>query len=451
MSFNSQHSYFCPLNFFFAKLLWCSWSDIVGISDQPTKMQCAAALSYPGKVGVYGGGSIKPSPRSRPLFLLSNVPIRPNLNSKPELSISPSPRAGLRHWPLLASASNYGSYQKGIRRDVCGKTSAAQNDGVIQADEADNDSKKLMKTLLLGSLFGLWYLFNVFFNIYNKQVLKVFPWPITITNFQFAVGTVVVLLMWSTRLYKSPKITGSQLLAVLPLACVHTLGNLFTNMSLGKVAVSFTHTIKAMEPFFSVLLSALFLGEVPNPWVVASLAPIVGGVALASLTEASFNWAGFWSAMASNLTFQSRNVLSKKLMVKKEESLDNINLFSIITIMSFFLLAPATLFFEGVKFTPAYLQSVGLDVNVIAFRALVAGICFHAYQQVSYMILQRVSPVTHSVGNCVKRVVVIVASVLFFRTQVSSINALGTSIALAGVFGYSRTKQLKSKPKSKAD
>lgn len=30
------------------------------------------------------------------------------------------------------------------------------------------------------------------------------------------------------------------------------------------------------------------------------------------------NRAGFWSAMASNLTFQSRNVLSKKVMVKKE-------------------------------------------------------------------------------------------------------------------------------------
>lgn len=101
--------------------------------------------------------------------------------------------------------------------------------------------------------------------------------------------------------------------------------------------------------------------------------------------------------MASNVTFQSRNVLSKKFMVKKEvsswlsallfagipssasyviwlvplitslsslfdhlflqESLDNISLFSIITILSFFLLAPVALFVEGVKFTPAYLQS----------------------------------------------------------------------------------------------
>lgn len=40
------------------------------------------------------------------------------------------------------------------------------------------------------------------------------------------------------------------------------MGNLLTNISIGKVAVSFTHTIKSMEPFFTVVLSALFLGEV---------------------------------------------------------------------------------------------------------------------------------------------------------------------------------------------
>lgn len=46
------------------------------------------------------------------------------------------------------------------------------------------------------------------------------------------------------------------------LAAVHMVGNAFTNMSLLKVAVSFTHTVKAMEPFFSVLLSAFFLRQV---------------------------------------------------------------------------------------------------------------------------------------------------------------------------------------------
>lgn len=314
--------------------------------------------------------------------------------------------------------------------------------------ESAGESEKsgnLVQTLQLGSLFGLWYLFNIYFNIYNKQVLKVYPFPVTVTVVQFAVGTVLVILMWGLNLYKRPKISSSQLVAILPLAVVHTLGNLFTNMSLGKVSVSFTHTIKAMEPFFSVVLSAMFLGEFPTIWVLSSLLPIVGGVALASATEASFNWSGFWSAMASNLTNQSRNVLSKKFMIKKEDSLDNITLFSIITIMSFILLAPVSIFMEGINFTPSYLQSAGLNMGQIYKRSLIAALCFHAYQQVSYMILQRVSPVTHSVGNCVKRVVVIVTSVLFFRTPVSPVNSLGTGVALAGVFLYSRVKRIKPK------
>lgn len=61
------------------------------------------------------------------------------------------------------------------------------------------------------------------------------------------------------------------------------------------------------------------------------------------------------------------------------------------------------------------------------------------------MILGMVSPVTHAVGNSVKRVVVIVSLVIFFQTPVSPINALGTALALAGVFLYSRAKRIKPK------
>ena len=152
--------------------------------------------------------------------------------------------------------------------------------------------------------------------------------------------------MWTLKLHPRPDLNEDTVKSILPLAGVHTLGNLLTNVSLGAVAVSFTHTIKAMEPFFSVLLSSIFLNEKPTAAVLLSMVPIVGGVALASATEMSFNWAGFSAAMGSNLTFQSRNVLSKKFMGKGKGSLDNINLFSIITIVSFFLLAPVALLTE---------------------------------------------------------------------------------------------------------
>ncbi|CAN1247373.1 Phosphoenolpyruvate/phosphate translocator 2, chloroplastic [Linum perenne] len=227
---------------------------------------------------------------------------------------------------------------------------------------ADKDDEKLSfgltRTLLLGAMFGVWYLLNICFNIYNKQVLKVYPFPATVTAFQFGCGTLMVVTMWALKLYPIPKLTPSQVAAIIPLALAHTMGNLLTNVSIGKVSVSFTHTVKAMEPFFTVIIAALFLGEKPTIWVVSSLVPIVGGVAMASMTEASFNWSGFCSAMASNVTNQSRNVLSKKLMVQKEETtLDNINLFSVITIISFLLLIPAAIWMEGINFMPTYFKA----------------------------------------------------------------------------------------------
>ncbi|XP_030481591.2 phosphoenolpyruvate/phosphate translocator 2, chloroplastic [Cannabis sativa] len=407
----------------------------------------------------------------------SSIPKSPFLNPNPKMSLlSHHPSLiQLHHYslrriswgranskpflppPLSFSSSSSSSFKAEISASILSRR-GKENDFIVRATptsmpESSEESaieQELGRTLQLVSMFGIWYLLNIYFNIFNKQVLKVYPFPATVTAFQFGCGTLIILFMWGFKLYNRPNITPSQFAAILPLAVAHTLGNLLTNVSLGKVSVSFTHTIKAMEPFFTVLFSALYFSEIPSVWVVSSLVPIVGGVALASFTEASFNWIGFCSAMASNVTNQSRNVFSKKLMVQEEETLDNINLFSVITIISFLMLTPSAILIEGVKFSPSYLQSAanqGLNIKELCLRLLLSGICFHSYQQVSYMILQMVSPVTHAVGNCVKRVVLIVSSVIFFQTPISPVNSLGTAVALAGVFLYSRAKRIK--PNSK--
>ncbi|WVZ72467.1 hypothetical protein U9M48_020922 [Paspalum notatum var. saurae] len=163
----------------------------------------------------------------------------------------------------------------------------------VSAAEARTEDGGIAATVQLGAMIVAWYLLNIYFNIYNKQVLGALPLPLpyTITAFQLAFGSMVIFLMWATKLHPAPaRLSAAQLGKIAPLAVGHMLGTVFTNMSLGKVAVSFTHTIKASEPFFTVLLSGLFLGEVPSLPVLGSLVPIVGGVALASLTEVSFNW-----------------------------------------------------------------------------------------------------------------------------------------------------------------
>ena len=75
-------------------------------------------------------------------------------------------------------------------------------------------------------------------------------------------------------------------------AVAHTIGHVAATVSMSKVAVSFTHIIKSGEPAFSVLVSSLLLGEsFPMP-VYLSLIPIIGGCALAAVTELNFNMTG---------------------------------------------------------------------------------------------------------------------------------------------------------------
>ena len=75
-------------------------------------------------------------------------------------------------------------------------------------------------------------------------------------------------------------------------AVAHTIGHVAATVSMSKVAVSFTHIIKSGEPAFSVLVSRFILGETFPSSVYLSLVPIIGGCALAAVTELNFNMIG---------------------------------------------------------------------------------------------------------------------------------------------------------------
>jgi solute carrier family 35 protein E1 len=72
-----------------------------------------------------------------------------------------------------------------------------------------------------------------------------------------------------------------------------------------------------------------------------------------------------------------------------------------------------------------------------------SGIFYHLYNQVSYQALTNITPVTFSVGNALKRVAVIVASVIYFRNPVSPLNAAGSALALLGAYLYTKASESK--------
>ena len=73
--------------------------------------------------------------------------------------------------------------------------------------------------------------------------------------------------------------------------------------------MSFTETVKSSAPIFTVLITRVVIGETTSLIVNLSLIPIMGGLALASMTELSFHILGFagkywkWKASQSSFLF----------------------------------------------------------------------------------------------------------------------------------------------------
>jgi len=72
-------------------------------------------------------------------------------------------------------------------------------------------------------------------------------------------------------------------------------------IALKYISVSFTETVKSSAPFFTVLLTWLILRETAGFWVISSLVPVMGGLALCSAYELSFHLLGFLAALSTNL------------------------------------------------------------------------------------------------------------------------------------------------------
>ncbi len=284
-----------------------------------------------------------------------------------------------------------------------------------------------------------------------------FPCPWFISAFQLGASALFMVALWSTGLHPAPVVSGKLFRALLPVAFFHTVGHVSACVSFSQMAVSFAHVVKSAEPVLSVVLAQVILKET-YPWYVwLSLLPIIAGCSLAAMKEVSFVWGGFNNAMLSNVGMVLRNIYSKKYL-DEFKHIDGINMFALLSIFALLYTVPAALAveaFRGGVYTWGAAAAAGMDAvggAVPFFRMLAAsGLFYHLYNQASFMVLgQGISPVTFSVGNTMKRVAVVVSSVVFFKNPVSALNWVGSMIALMGTGLYSAAKQKAGEEAKKA-
>jgi solute carrier family 35 protein E1 len=296
---------------------------------------------------------------------------------------------------------------------------------------------KAYPQLETGLYFAVWYMLNVKFNILNKQIYNIFPFPWFVSCIHLVVGVAVMAVFWATKAVPFQKPDAAFWKDVSLPAFRHAFGHCLTNVSFAAVAVSFTHTVKTLEPVFSALGSYAVSGVAYPLPVYLALLPIMAGVALASATELSFTWLGFTTAMASNVAFAGRAIYSKNLMSR----MSAVNLYNYVTIVALAFCLPPMLYFEGATLLPA-LKAVAAKVGVQELSVMLfnVGLYYHLYNQVAYQALEKVEPITHAVGNVGKRIFVIGFSIVAFGNTPSAQTLAGSAIAIAGAGLYSVLK-----------
>lgn len=325
---------------------------------------------------------------------------------------------------------------------------------------AEENKKSFMDTIWnkdtqLVAYLTVWYVGNVAYNIYNKKACIALGkdshghsnahWALSAV--QLLVGVVFVLPMWLTGLRKSPDMSFDNWKEMAPIGLFASLAHAFSVLALGAGAVSFGQIVKAAEPVFAAATNAVVLKDIDHPMVYAALLPIIGGVSLASLKELSFTWTALIAASAANQAAAMKNVVSKGVMGKPwAKALGPQNAYAVVTILALIFTLPFVAFFDVKDFGRVFKQVMDANTgsDVIKY-SLFSGLAFYLYNEASFLALDRLSPVTHSVANTLKRVVIIVASCIVFRTPMTLIGGIGSGVAVLGTLLYSLAKKRYSK------
>jgi len=307
----------------------------------------------------------------------------------------------------------------------------------------------------LVAYLAVWYLGNIYYNIYNKKACIALGknshghsnahWALSAV--QLLVGVLFVVPCWLTGIRKSPSLTLDNWKQLAPVGLFASLAHAFSVLALGAGAVSFGQIVKAGEPVFAAATNALLLRDIDHPVVYLALLPIIGGVGLASLKELSFSWTALIAASLANQAAALKNVVSKGVMGNAwAKSLGAQNTYAVINILALLATIPLVAFFDFKDF-PAVLKQVkemGTGADVIKY-SLFSGLTFYVYNEASFLALDKLSPVTHSVANTLKRVVIIVASCIVFKTPMTLLGGIGSGIAVLGTLLYSLAKKQYSK------
>ncbi|XP_006871787.1 PREDICTED: solute carrier family 35 member E2 [Chrysochloris asiatica] len=360
--------------------------------------------------------------------------------------VLPSPEEKPKGKPLLSWGSLFGHRNEKIvftQSDSIPEenvlTITITETTVIESDLGVWSSRALLYLIL-------WFFFSFCTLFLNKYILSLLEGEPSMLGAVQMLSTTLIgcvkifvpccLYQHKTRLSYPPNFIMTMLFVGLMRFATVVLGL----VSLKNVAVSFAETVKSSAPIFTVIMSRMILGEYTGLLVNLSLIPVMGGLALCTATELSFNVLGFSAALSTNIMDCLQNVFSKKLLSgdKYRFSAPELQFYTSAAAMA--MLIPAWIFFMDMPVIGRSGKSFRYNQDVMLLL-LMDGVLFHLQSVTAYALMGKISPVTFSVASTVKHALSIWLSIIIFGNKITSLSAVGTVLVTVGVLLYNKAKQ----------
>nr|CAG4647985.1 EOG090X07UV [Moina brachiata] len=313
------------------------------------------------------------------------------------------------------------------------------------------DRRQLREATQIFLLCVCWYLISSSNNVIGKLVLNEFPYPMTVTMVQLlsiSLYSGPLLKWWNIRPgFQSSFSRHYYWKLIIPLAFGKFLSSVFSHVSIWRVPVSFAHTVKASMPLFTVTLTRVILGEKQTSAVYLSLVPIILGVAIATVTEISFDVLGMCSALIATCGFSLQNIFSKKVL--HDTGIHHLRLLHILGKLALFMFTPIWVFFDLWRIIQHDNIQQGTDMVMVLTYLLLDGLLNWLQNVVAFSLLHLVTPLTYAVANASKRIAVISFSLFMLRNPVTATNVFGMGLAIFGVLFYNKAKYDANQAKKK--
>jgi len=339
---------------------------------------------------------------------------------------------------------------KGLPRPAPKRFSRLDEESAAELESVPQERplRLVFQHALTGILIVLWYAASIVCNQTSKALLSdsetLTSVTLTLAQCIVSVGCgLLVMLVTSFATRSLPLTYGihsrKQLIDTGTLAIAFTGGFLTLNASLAAMHVSLVMVLRAAEPLTTLLLTRVLMpsSSWPSRNKALAILPVVFGCGLSAVGPHGSTLLGLGLVVLSNGCFSLRAILGKR--VAASHGTTALPLFWQLCVLGS-LLQTALLPVSTRVLSSGPAKTGGLPRGNELSTVIVNGASFYAYLQLSFVCLGRMTAVSHSVTNSMRRPATIFAAIAYAPIELTPLNYGGIAVACGASLVYGLLK-----------